>query len=91
MTDVVRRYLAARHEPATLASTSGELLATVHGVPTVPFERLRQLLDKVDPVKFAAAPLDVQHARELGEEAKAIVREEHARATAVPEDVKVAA
>ena len=91
MTDVVRRYLAARHEPATLASTSGELLTTVRGMPTVPFERLRLLLDEVDPVKFAAAPLDVQRARELGEEAKAIVREEHARATAVPEDVKAAA
>ena len=91
MTDVVRRYLAARHEVATLAHTSGELLATVRGVPTVPFERLRALLDEVDPVKFAAAPLATQRARELGEEAKAIVREEHARATAVPEEQKAAA
>jgi hypothetical protein len=91
MTDVVRRYLAARHEAATLASTSGELLATVRGVPTVPFDRLRALLDAVDPVKFAAAPLAAQEARELGEEAKAIVREEHARATAVPETQQAAA
>jgi hypothetical protein len=91
MTDVVRRYLAARHEPATLASTSGELLATVRGVPTVPFERLLALLDEVDPVKVAAAPLAAQRARDLGEEAKAIVREEHARATAVPEEQKAAA
>jgi hypothetical protein len=91
MTDVVRRYLAARHETATLAHTSGELLAIVHGVPTVPFDRLRRLLDEVDPVKFAAAPLATQRARELGEEAKAIVREEHARATAVPDEQKAAA
>jgi hypothetical protein len=91
MTDVVRRYLAARHEAATLAHTSGELLVAVVGVPTVPFERLRRLLDDVDPVKFAAAPLASQRARELGEEAKSIVREEHARATAVPAEQKVAA
>jgi hypothetical protein len=91
MTDVVRRYLAARHEAATLASTSGELLATVRGVPTVPVERLRALLDEVDAVKFAAAPLAASRARELGDEAKAIVREEHARATAVPEEQKAAA
>jgi hypothetical protein len=91
MTDVVRRYLAARHEAATLASTSGELLATVRGVPTVPVERLRALLDEVDAVKFAAAPLAASRARELGDEAKAIVREEHARATAVPEEQQAAA
>jgi len=91
MTDVVRRYLAARHADATLAHTSGELLATVRGVPTVPVERLHRLLDEVDPVKFAAAPLATQRARELGEEAKAIVREEHARATAVPDEQKAAA
>ena len=91
MTDVVRRYLAARHESATLAHTSGELLDTVRGVPTVPVERLHRLLDEVDPVKFAAAPLATQRARELGEEAKAIVREEHARATAVPDEEKAAA
>jgi hypothetical protein len=82
MTDVVRRYLAERHEAASLAQTSGELLGAVRGVATVPFDRLRRLLDAVDPVKFAAAPIAAQQARELGGEARAIVREEHARATA---------
>ena len=91
MTDVVRRYLAARHEVATLANTSAELLTMVRGVPTVPLERLHRLLDAVDPVKFAAAPIVAARARELGEEAKAIVREEHARATAVPDEQKAAA
>jgi hypothetical protein len=91
MTDVVRRYLAARHETATLAHTSGELLATMTAVPTVPFDRLQRLLGEVDPVKFAAAPLASQRARDLGEEAKAIVREEHARATVVPDEQQAAA
>ena len=91
MTDVMRRYLADRHESASLANTTGELLVVMRGVPTVPFERLRKLLDDVDPVKFAAVPVDAQRARELGEEAKAIVGEEHARATAVAEPEKAAA
>lgn len=85
MTDVVRRYLAERHETASLAQTSGELLGAVRGVATVPFDRLRRLFDAVDPVKFAAAPLAAQQARELGGEARAIVREEHGRATAEQE------
>ena len=91
MTDVMRRYLAGRHESASLANTTGELLVVMRGVPTVPFERLRKLLDEVDPVKFAAVPIGAQRARELGEEAKAIVHEEHTRATAVAEPEKAAA
>lgn len=91
MTDVARRYLAARHESASLAQTSGELLAAMRGVRTVPFDRLRRLLDDVDPVKFAAAPLGGARARELGEEAKAIVREEHARAAALVQPEQAAA
>jgi HAMP domain-containing protein len=91
MTDVLRRYLAARLESASLAQTSGELLAAMRGVSTVPFDRLRRLLDEVDPVKFAAAPLAPSRARELGEEAKAIVREEHTRATAAPVPEQAAA
>jgi hypothetical protein len=91
MTDVVRRYLAARHESASLAHTSGELLAAMRGVRTVPFDRLRRLLDDVDPVKFAAAPVTVARARELGAEAKAIVRDEHARHAAAAQPEQAAA
>jgi hypothetical protein len=91
MTDVARRYLADRFEAASLANTSGELLAAVRAVPTVPYERLLRLLEAVDPVKFAAAPLSADRARGLGDEAKAIVREEHAtaeaRAAAAPKEV----
>ncbi|HTK47207.1 MAG TPA: hypothetical protein VL328_04415 [Gemmatimonadaceae bacterium] len=91
MTDVVRRYLAERHEAASLSNTSGELLGAVRGIATVPFDRLRRLLDAVDPVKFAAAPIAAQQARELGAEARAIVREEHERATAEQQPAKEAA
>ncbi len=82
MTDVARRYIAARVPEAPLAFTSGELLAAVRGVPTLSFERLQRLLDAVDPVKFAAAPLDPVGARTLGADARAIVHEEHRAAVA---------
>ncbi|MEO8563072.1 MAG: DUF4381 family protein [bacterium] len=85
MADVVRRYLAQRHPVASLANTSGELLAAVRGIATVPFDNLRRLLDEIDPVKFAAAPVLPARARELGDEAKAIVREEHEMAAAALE------
>jgi hypothetical protein len=91
MTDVVRRYLAERHEAASLAQTTGELLAATRGITTVPFDQLRRLLDEVDPVKFAAAPLAPQRARELGDAAKAIVGEEHTRATTPAPPLAVAA
>jgi hypothetical protein len=83
MTDVVRRYLAGRHASASLSNTTGELLGAIRGIGTVPFDQLRRLLDEVDPVKFAAAPLTAGRARELGELAKSIVREEHTRAVAL--------
>ncbi|MEO8336184.1 MAG: hypothetical protein ABI664_14490 [bacterium] len=83
MTDVLRRYLAERFERISLAQTSGELLTAVRAVPTVSYDPLRTLLSAVDPVKFAAAPLGADRARAIGEEAKAIVREEHERAAAI--------
>jgi len=83
MTDVVRRYLAARLEHASLALTSGELLAAVRGAPGVPYERLQRLLGAVDPIKFARAPVTPNDARKLGNEAREIVRAEHQHALAV--------
>ena len=83
MTDVARRYLAARFTQASLANTSGELLAAVRGVPTVPHHRLQRLLAAVDPVKFAAAPISANEARTLGADARAVVRAEHEQAQKV--------
>lgn len=83
MSDVVRRYLAGRFAAASLSNTSGELLDAVRGAPTLSFDALRQLLDAVDPVKFGATPIDGVRARALGEAAREIVRDEHARATAL--------
>ncbi len=83
MTDVARRYLARRFEHASLANTSGELLAALRGVPTLPHERLERLLAPVDRIKFAAAPVAGADARTLGAEARAVVRAEHEQAEKV--------
>ena len=83
MTDVLRRYLAARIEDASLALTSGELLAAVRGAPGVPHERLQRLFATVDRIKFAAAPVSPAEARSLGGEAREVVRAEHQHALAV--------
>ena len=83
MTDVLRRYLASRLDGVSLALTSGELQNAVRSAPTVSHGALRDVFAAVDPVKFANAPLAAERARALGEEAKAIVRDEHERAAAL--------
>lgn len=83
MTDVLRRYLAARVARASLALTSGELLAALRGEPGVSYDRLQRLLDTVDRIKFARAPVAAADARTLGTEARALVRAEHEHALAV--------
>src|SRR5260221_14672021 len=84
MTDVVRRYLSERLEDVTLAMTTRELLAAARGAPTVSFDQLEELLEAVDPIKFAAAALTADRARALGATAQGIVRDEHDRAEAAP-------
>jgi hypothetical protein len=83
MTDVARRYLAARFAEGSLANTSRELLDALRGVPTVPHDRLGRLFAAVDPIKFAAAPVSPADARQLGAEARGIVRAEHEQALKV--------
>lgn len=83
MTDVLRRYLTERVEDASLALTSGELLAAVRGAPGVPYDRLQRLLHEVDLIKFGAAVVTSAGARALGNEAREIVRAEHQHALAV--------
>jgi hypothetical protein len=83
MTDVARRYLAGRFVYASLANTSGELLAALRGTPTIPHDRLLRLFTSVDAIKFANAPVSGGEAKVLGAEARAIVRAEHEQAEQV--------
>lgn len=91
MTDVLRRYLAARIEHASLALTSVEMLAAARGAPGISHERLQRLFAAVDAIKFARAPVSPADARKLGAEAREIVRGEHQHAIAVQAAAEAAA
>jgi hypothetical protein len=75
--EVLRDYLAARHQQASLALTSNELHRAVRDVSTVPQDRLLRLLTDADLIKFARRPVSSERAREIGREARAIVAKEH--------------
>lgn len=77
MVEVVRDYLAARYALAPLSLTTTELLRTVQGHHLIPVDQLAHLLGEADLVKFARRPVSGDRARDLGREARAIVREEH--------------
>jgi hypothetical protein len=83
MADVLRRYLAARVEPASLAQTTAELSVALRGAPGLALDRVQRLLETVDLIKFGAAPVTPADARALGADARSIVRGEHEHAVAV--------
>lgn len=84
MVEVVRDYLAARHQHALLSLTSTELHRAVRELSTVPQDRLMRLLTDADLIKFARRPVSSERAREIGREARAIVTKEHEAAQVVP-------
>ena len=71
--EILRTYLAARVPDAKLSRTSAELLAAVGDDPRVPRERLATLLGDADIIKFAHRGVTPARARELQDEARAIV------------------
>ncbi|MDQ4080236.1 MAG: hypothetical protein M3125_05705 [Gemmatimonadota bacterium] len=75
MVEVVRDYLALRVPGAASSLTSTELVRYLRTRRTMPVQRLATLLSEADLIKFARRPVTVERARELGQEARAIVRE----------------
>lgn len=75
MVEVMRDYLALRIEGAAPSLTSTELVRYLRTRRTVPVQRLATLLSEADLVKFARRPVTAERARELGQEARALVRE----------------
>jgi len=91
MVEVLRDYLAARHDEASLALTSSELHRAVRELPTVPQDRLMRLLTDADLIKFARRPVSSERAREIGREARAIVAKEHEASQPQPQPREAAA
>lgn len=75
MIEVVRDYLALRVEGAAPSLTSTELVRYLRTRRTMPVQRLATLLSEADLVKFARRTVTAERARELGQEARALVRE----------------
>ena len=75
MVEVLRDYLALRVAGATPSLTSTELIGFMRSHRELPVQRLAALLSESDLVKFARRPVTAERAREIGQEARAIVRE----------------
>lgn len=73
MADVMRDYLVRRVPGAHPSLTSTELLAQMREAPVVPAERLANVLEEVDLVKFARRPVDAERARSLAKETRTLV------------------
>lgn len=75
MVEVLRDYLALRLPGAAPSLTSTELVRYLRSRSDLPVQRLATVLAEADLVKFARRPVTVERAREIGHEARAIVRE----------------
>jgi hypothetical protein len=81
--DVLREYIADRFTNAPLALTSTELLSATRQAATLPHDRLMRILNEADLVKFAKRPVSVDRARDIGQEARALVEHEHQKSLPV--------
>lgn len=73
--EIVRHYFGARIDGAQPSLTSVELLEFVQHHGAVPVDRLARVLTEADLIKFARRPVTTERAREIGREARAIVRD----------------
>jgi hypothetical protein len=74
MVEVMRDYLALRLPGAAPSLTSTELVRYLRSRSDLPVQRLGAILSEADLVKFARRAVTAERAREIGQEARAIVR-----------------
>lgn len=90
MTEVLRDYLAAVVEGASVAQTSNELATTLRRAGLGSYARCAALLSEVDLVKFARRSVSAERAAALGREARAIAEAVHQALTATEKAAKAA-
>jgi hypothetical protein len=78
MVHVSRRYLAATVPAAAQSATTHELADSLQRSPIVPTQKLLDVLDATDLIKFARERSTAERAREIGVEARRIVAETNA-------------
>jgi hypothetical protein len=75
MVEVLRDYLALRVPGALPSLTSTELVRFLRSRADLPVQQLANVLAEADLIKFARRPVTAERAREIGHEARGIVRE----------------
>ena len=75
MVEVMRDYLALRLPGAAPSLTSTELVRFLRSRSDLPVQRLAAVLTEADLIKFARRPVTAERAKEIGHEARAIVRQ----------------
>ena len=82
--EVLRDYLAARYDEASLALTSRELVGALRRRTTISHEQLMRVLHEADLAKFAGFGLTEDRARTLARDARGIVEQEHQASQPAP-------
>lgn len=90
MTEVLRDYLAAVVEGASVAQTSTELAATLRRRGIGSYARCASLLSEVDLVKFARRPVSAERAAVLGREARTLAQAVHETLAAAEKQARAA-
>ena len=75
VTQVVRDYLAGRIASAPLSLTTLELIDALRSDARVPLDRLRDVLEESDQVKFARAKVSAERAVQVATDARQVVEE----------------
>ena len=83
--DVLREYIADRFtERAARPHEHRAARRATQQTPTLPHDRLMRILNEADLVKFAKRPVSVDRARDMGQEARALVEHEHQASQPAP-------
>jgi len=91
MVGVLRTYLAATVPAAAQSATTHELANSLQSSPVVPTQRLLDVLDATDLIKFARERSTAERARDIGAEARLIVADTHTAIVAADAASAVAA
>ena len=75
VTQVLRDYLAGRIASASLSLTTLELIDALRADARVPLDRLRNVLEESDQVKFARAKVSAERAVQVASDARQVVEE----------------
>lgn len=81
MAEIMRRYVSLIDPDVASSLTTREIAAVIHGSAMLPVERVVRVLERVDPLKFAAGRVGREEAARIGGESRLLVADIHQRTT----------